>query len=109
MAPPCDSVAIKLFSLSCSVVGWFWNTFTFIPWYVLSGNFKKPRYGQIQGKSKTGQPEGPYFDVNYLSGIEDGFQGICTLDQLFKYKHTVLNFFRYDSYMNIGCFVCVMF
>lgn len=84
MAPPCDSVAIKLFSLSCSVVGWFWNTFTFIPWYVLSGNFKKPRYGQIQGKSKTGQPEGPYFDVNYLSGIEDGFQGICTLDQLFK-------------------------
>eukprot|EP00111_Clytia_hemisphaerica_P010153 TCONS_00029670-protein len=84
MAGSNDSVAIKLFTLSCSVVGWFWNTVTFIPWYVLSGNFKRPKYGHIQGKSITGRPEGPYADINHLSGSKDGFDGITTLDQLFK-------------------------
>lgn len=79
-----ESYAIRLFIFSCSVVGWFWNTFSFIPWYVLSGNFKKPRYGYIQGRSITGSPEGPYRDVDYLNGIKEGYEGICTMDQLFK-------------------------
>lgn len=86
MADDKDSVAVKMFVLSCHVVGWFWNVFTFVPWYFLSGNFKKPRYGQIQGKSLKGAPEGPYRDIEHLNGVKEGFNGICTIDQLFKYE-----------------------
>jgi len=79
-----NSYALKMFTLSCNVVGWFWNTVTFIPWYVLSGNFRRLRYGHIQAKSITGLPEGPYRDINYLNGTQEGYEGITTMDQLFK-------------------------
>lgn len=99
MANDKDSVAVKLFLISCNVVGWFWNTFTFFPWYILSGNFKKPRYGQIQSKSLNGAPAGPYKDIEHLNGVQDGFNGICTVDKLFKYDIV--------SCVFSGVFLCV--
>ena len=33
----------KLFSYTFHVVGWFWNVFSFYPWYIFTGNYKQKR------------------------------------------------------------------
>jgi len=74
----------KVFLYTCHVVGWFWNTFTFYPWYIWSGNFQKKRYGDLQARSITGRPEGPYRHVDSMDSLSSSFNGHKTLDKIYK-------------------------
>ena len=74
----------RLFLYTFHVVGWFWNTFTFYPWYFLSGNYKQKRFGCLQGKSISGKPEGPYRCLEAVNELTKTWRGHETLDQLFK-------------------------
>lgn len=68
---------------TCRFFGWVWNTLTILPWYFLSGNYKVLRAGEIQSRSVTGKPEGPYRRV-IRNGEEEGIGDVETLDKLFK-------------------------
>ena len=74
----------KILLCTFHVVGWVWNVVTFIPWYFISGNFKRPRVGTPQAVSISGRPEGPYRCAESPGTIILGFQGACTLDKLFR-------------------------
>ena len=80
----------KLFWCTFHVVGWFWNVFSFYPWYIFSGNYKKNRLGHQQGKSTTGKPEGPYRSIEAIGGLTSNWKGLKTLDQIFKYVYSAL-------------------
>ena len=69
---------------TCQLIGWVWNTLTILPWYFLSGNYRVPRVGQIQSKSVSGLPEGPYRCVTSQDQLSVGCNGVDTLDMLFK-------------------------
>ena len=49
----------KLFWYTFHVVGWFWNVFSFYPWYIFTGNCKQKHLGHQQGKSTTGNQKDP--------------------------------------------------
>ena len=82
----------KLFWYTFHVVGWFWNVFSFYPWYICSGNYKQKRLGHQQGKSTTGKPEGPYRSIEAVGGLTSNWKGLETLDQIFKYVCSALFF-----------------
>ena len=82
--------AEKLFWYTFHIVAWFWNVFSFYPWYILSGNYKQKRLGHQQGKSTTGKPEGPYRSIEAIGGLTSNWKGLETLDQIFKYVYSVL-------------------
>ena len=82
----------KLFRYTFHVVGWFWNVFSFYPWYIFSGNYKQKRLGHQQGKSTTGKPEGPYRSIEAIGGLTSNWKGLKTLDQIFKYVYSLLFF-----------------
>ena len=82
----------KLFWYTFHVVGWFWNVFSFYPWYILSGNYKQKRVGHQQGKTTTGKPEGPYRSIEAIGGLTSNWKGLETLDQIFKYVYSTLFF-----------------
>lgn len=69
---------------TCKFVGWVWNTLTILPWYFISGNYKVPRVGQIQAKSVSGLPDGPYRCITAVDELSVGCNGVDTLDELFK-------------------------
>ena len=82
----------KLFWYTFHVVGWFWNVFSFYPWYIFTGNYKQKRLGHQQGKSTTGKPEGPYRSIEAIGGLTSNWKGLETLDQIFKYVYSALFF-----------------
>ena len=82
----------KLFWYTFHVVGWFWNVFSFYPWYIFSGNYKQKRLGHQQGKSTSGKPEGPYRSIEAIGGLTSNWKGLETLDQIFKYVYSALFF-----------------
>ena len=84
--------AEKLFWYTFHIVAWFWNVFSFYPWYILSGNYKQKRLGHQQGKSTTGKPEGPYRSIEAIGGLTSNWKGLETLDQIFKYVYSALFF-----------------
>ena len=84
--------AEKLFWYTFHVIGWFWNIFSFYPWYLLSGNYKQKRLGHQQGKSTTGKPEGPYRSIEAIGCLTSNWKGLETLDQIFKYVYSALFF-----------------
>lgn len=69
---------------TCKLIGWVWNTLTILPWYFLSGNYRIPRVGEIQSKSVSGAPAGPYRHLDSLDELSEGCHGVDTLDELFK-------------------------
>lgn len=71
---------------TCHIIGWFWNVFTFYPWFYLSGNFKNPRLGKIQAKSISSSPAGPYRNLNHFGKLISGFGKVKTLDVLFRHS-----------------------
>ncbi|XP_002163162.2 long-chain-fatty-acid--CoA ligase 4 isoform X1 [Hydra vulgaris] len=91
MSIPSDITIIESYILKAlNVVGWFWHHFSFIPWYLASGNFKKLKCGTLQAKSISGLPSGPYRNIESLSELKTGFAGCQTIDSLFK--KTVLQY-----------------
>ena len=84
------SPAEKLLWYTFHVVGWFWNVFSFYPWYILSGNYKQKRLGHQQGKSTTGKSEGPYRSIEAVGGLTSNWKGLETLDQIFQYVYYFL-------------------
>lgn len=95
----------KLFRYTFHVVGWFWNVFSFYPWYIFSGNYKQKRLGHQQGKSTTGKPEGPYRSIEAIGGLTSNWKGLKTLDQIFKYVYSALFYMCFLFYMY---FICVL-
>ena len=92
----------KLFWYTFHVVGFFWNVFSFYPWYIFSGNNKQKRLGHQQGKSTTGKPEGPYRSIEAICGLTSNWKGLETLDQIFKYVYSS-SFFMWFLYFRTFC------
>ena len=82
----------KLFWYTFHVSGWFWNVFSFYPWYIFLGNYKQKRLGYQQGKSTTEKPEGTYRSIEAIDGLASNWKGLETLDEIFKYVYSALFF-----------------
>lgn len=82
----------KLFWYTFHIIGWFWNVFSVYLCYIFSGNYKKSRLGHQQGKSTTGKAEGPYRSIEAIGGLTSNWNGLETLDQIFKYVLSALFF-----------------
>ena len=80
----------KLFWYTFQVFGWFWNVFSFYPWYIFSGNYKQTQ--KRQGKSTTRKPQGAYRSIEAIGGLTSNWKGLETLDQIFKYVYSALFF-----------------
>ena len=103
MTLPNDITLFELYILKAlNVVGWFWHHFSFIPWYIVTANFAKPKCGTLQAKSISGLKGGPYRNIESLLELRSGFAGCQTIDSLFKYVFICQCCFiayRYQSFL----------
>ncbi len=67
-----------LFTLN--VAGWLWSAVSFVPWYYLSGNYKKMKPGQKQAELT---PSGTYRCIGNLENLVTDYDGMKTMNEVF--------------------------
>lgn len=71
----------KAFLLTLNVAGWIWSAVSFIPWYYISGNFKRKK----PGKQQAVLTNGAYRCVANVDRLIEGYHGIQTACDIFSW------------------------
>ena len=70
----------RAFLLTLNIAGWIWSAVSFVPWFYLSGNYKKMKPGQKQAiKTRTGT----YRCVGNVDHLVEDYEGMKTITEVF--------------------------
>lgn len=66
--------------LTLNIAGWIWSAVSFVPWYYLSGNYKKMKPGQKQA-IKT--QSGTFRCIGNVDHLVEDYEGMKTISEVF--------------------------
>eukprot|EP00794_Sanderia_malayensis_P011017 gene11017-12181_t len=70
----------RAFLFTLNVAGWLWSAVSFVPWYYLSGNYKKMKPGQKQAELTS---SGTYRCVENVNRLVTDYDGVRTMNEVF--------------------------
>lgn len=75
----------NVFLFCLNMAGWLWGVVSFLPWYYLVGRKQYRPRNKVQARPVSQFPGGPYRCVEHFDSlVETLYDGVTTLDQLFK-------------------------
>lgn len=79
------SIVESVFLFSLNLAGWVWGIVSFLPWYYLVGRKQYRPRSKVQARRVGQFPGAPYRCVERFDSLATTlYDGVCTMDQLFK-------------------------